>query len=77
MPAAGEEQCEAVPAKGFTVVLRHAFAVAVHEAEVELRGGVTLSSEAAQSGHVRRVLAADECYYGQRRWCMNRCKRAR
>ena len=34
---------------------------------------VTLSSEAAQSGHVRRVLAADECYYGQQPDAARRC----
>ena len=42
-------------------------------AEAGLRSGVALGSEAAQSGHVRRVLAADECYYGQQPDAARRC----
>ncbi len=56
---------EVEPSNGLTVVLRNAFAVEVPVAEVELRGSVTRGSEAAQSGHVRRVLAADERYCRQ------------
>ena len=68
-----QQRREAEPAKGFTVVLRNAFAGEVPVAEVELRGGVTLGSEAAQSRHVRHVLAADERYYGQQPDAARRC----
>ena len=64
---------KAPPRHGLGHVLRYALGGVVHEAEAGLRSGVALGSEAAQSGHVRRVLAADECYYGQQPDAARRC----